>query len=503
MNEKEGGKQLRSILNKNLLRQLELLEVLYKEGSWVTLDNIAQKLKCSERILRDDIKLINHEFEPFQIETSVKGLILTYPSHYSADYIYQKVLSLSPEFSFIERIFFDEKYNLETMAEELFISPSTLRRIITKLNKFFERHKVKILTNPCKITGNESNIRSIMIQFFYEKYGVTHSPFKDSQVKILDQLFMYVAQKNNIKLNFPDLIRLRYWIMVNIIRLKNNHLRRITEDIPNNIDLSILENKSFCRLFKSTFHLDFSQENVHQLFYIFFNNKYAFTYEQLEYMIKNKSNNAWIVVPKIINLLSNLSNKLKIPIENKQKIILEIYNLQNMFFVTDSILNDKRRCFSDYTSHEFSCFVLILKKELKRFKFHENFKWHSNYFIETLYILIVNWTSLSSSLKDKVPSINVGIFCDSDIEHTVFIQNILNYQFGHFIRSYVIDTFCINSFKNVAKNYDLIITNISGLHNIQTSLICINTIPSSQDLNKVQKKIFSLIQGVLSEKLNI
>lgn len=72
--------------------------------------------------------LINHEFEPFQIETSVKGILLTYLSHYSADYIYQKVISLSPVFSFIERIFFDEKYNIENIAEKLFISPLTLRR---------------------------------------------------------------------------------------------------------------------------------------------------------------------------------------------------------------------------------------------------------------------------------------------------------------------------------------------------------------------------------------
>lgn len=137
--------------------------------------------------------------------------------------------------------------------------------------------------------------------------------------------------------------------MVNIIRLKNNHFRMITEtdSFPSNIDLNILENKSFCQLFKNTFHLDFNKENVHQLFYIFFNNKYAFTYEQFENMIKNKLNNAWIVVPRIINLLENLSSKLNIPIENKQKIILEIYNLQNMFFVTSFSLYNKRIFFQN------------------------------------------------------------------------------------------------------------------------------------------------------------
>lgn len=145
---------------------------------------------------------------------------------------------------------------------------------------------------------------------------------------------------------------------------------------------------------------------------------------------------------------------------------------------------------------------MLSKKELKRFKFHENFKWYSNYFIETFYILIINWTSLSNSLKNNVPSIDVGVFCDSDIEHTIFIQNILDYQFGHFIRSYIIDELYITSFKEASKNYDLIFTNISGINNIQTPLICINTIPSSHDLNMVQKQIFCLMQKNI-KKINI
>ncbi|MEC2715538.1 helix-turn-helix domain-containing protein [Bacillus cereus] len=31
------------------------METLFKEDGWMTLENIAQKLRCSKRILRDDI----------------------------------------------------------------------------------------------------------------------------------------------------------------------------------------------------------------------------------------------------------------------------------------------------------------------------------------------------------------------------------------------------------------------------------------------------------------
>ncbi|PNK46109.1 hypothetical protein CBR59_30185 [Bacillus thuringiensis] len=494
---------MRLLLNKNLLRQLHLLEKLYEKDGWVTLNVIAQTLNCSERVLQDDIKLINEEFKPFQIETSQKGVRLTYPLHYSVDFIYQKVLSLSPEFLFLERIFFEEKYDIETMADELYVSSSTLRRIITKLNTFFNRYEITIETNPCRIVGNEQNIRSIMVHYFYEKYGVTPIPFEDAQIKVLDQFFLHVFQTNQIQLNFPDLVRIKYWTMVNVIRLQHHHMKTISEYMPAHLDVSILHNASFRQLFQDTFHLEFNKETIQQLFSILLNNQYAFSYEQLERMVQQKTNQAWIVVPRIIDLLDNLSNKLNISIQNKEKVILELYNLQNMNYGQSFILHDKRRLFSEHLSHEFSYFVSLLKKELTKFRFHEDFKWNANFFTETLYILIIHWTNLLSALKYKVPILHVGIFCDADIEHTEFIQNIMEYQFGHLIKPYIIEEFTLCSFKEVSKKYDFIITNISGMRYISTPLICVNTIPLSHDLRKVQKKISTLIHLKLSKEFDM
>ncbi|WP_231122483.1 helix-turn-helix domain-containing protein [Bacillus thuringiensis] len=325
---------------------------------------------------------MNQEFQPFQIETSIKGVRLTYPSQYSADFIYQKILSLSPEFSFIERIFFDESDDIETIAEELFLSTSTLRRIITKWNVYLKQYEIYISTNPCKIMGNEQNIRSIMVHYFYEKYGVTRTPFQEKQLQVLDQLFLYVTQKNQIQLNFPDLIRIRYWTMVNVIRLQHHHMKAVSEDFFNPLDVSIFENSPFCQLFRDTFSLEFNHETAYQLFSIFFNHHYAFTYEQLENMVQQKSNDAWKIVPEILSLLQRLSDKLHVPLQNEKKIILELYNLQTMNYGR-FILHEKRRFFSEHHSHEFSYFVLLLKEELTHFQFHEQFKWNAHFFTET------------------------------------------------------------------------------------------------------------------------
>lgn len=55
-----------------------------------------------------------------------------------------------------------------------------------------------------------NKILSIMVHYFYEKYDVIRTPFKENQIQVLDHLFIYSTLENQIHLNFPDLIRIRY-----------------------------------------------------------------------------------------------------------------------------------------------------------------------------------------------------------------------------------------------------------------------------------------------------
>ena len=486
---------MRNILNKNLLRQLTFLEILYEERNWITIGNIAENISCSEKILRNDIKLINEEFKPFQINTSSRGILLTYPHQFSRDYIYQKVLSLSPEFSFIERVFFNEKYDLETIAAELFISPSSLRRIINKINRYFKKYCIQIKSNPCTIIGEEEKIRNFFIHYIYEKYGVYENPFPHIQLITLEQLLEYGIKKNYLPNNFPDLINLKYRLMVNIIRLKNNHLININQEFSDNIDMEILENKSFCETFKNRFHLELNKASLLQLFHNSLNNKYAFTYEQLEKMIENRSGNAHIVVPKIKELLNLISIKTKIPIQNESQIILKFYNLQYILDAPTYVLYKKRRFIDVNIANEFSHLFFILKEELKKFKYHEDFKPTESFFNEALYIIISNWGKITIMLRHRMRSVELGLFCDLEIEHTLLIKDVIDYQFGNVACTHVIEELNIDAFKKAAEKFDIIITNISGINDIEIPIICINTIPFLSDINKLQNQIYSLIKS--------
>lgn len=502
---------MRSILNTNSLRHLEILEILYMENSRITLGELSGKIKSSEKTLRLDIQFINEHFSPFQIETSQNGVILKYPSNYSTDYIYKKVLYLSTEFSFLEMIFFEENHTIDILAEKLFISTSTLRRIITKINKYFKNSNVniKILTQPCKLTGNEAAIRNMIIQLFGEKYGVFENPFPTVQVKLLDQILIYIMKKNNVKVDFPELMRLRRWIMVNIVRLRNKHLIPIKEKFPENIDDSVLNNKIYSKLFKVLFQLELTKENAHQLFYLFLNNKYAFSFEHLEKMVDRGENNASFIVPQLKQLLSVLSSKMNIPIRNENGIILELYNL--MGFVDRSnnesigpnyILNNTQRTFLNLESHEFTYFIKILKEELIRSNFHRNFKLSESFFNLILFTIITRWEGLFALLNQSTVKIRAALFCKSSYKHTSWLKGLLEYQFGHQMEIGIINKVTLKSIKKEFQKYDLIITNISELESTRTPVVCINTVPNIIDFEKIHKEIFNLLKDQYSKRFS-
>lgn len=103
---------MRNLLNKQSLRQLELLEYLY-DNSWTTLDAACQTLGYSKMSIRNDIQFLNQASKNFTIKTSKKqGILLSFPINYSRTCIYSFVLTNSIEFKLLETIFLTKHTHL-------------------------------------------------------------------------------------------------------------------------------------------------------------------------------------------------------------------------------------------------------------------------------------------------------------------------------------------------------------------------------------------------------
>lgn len=477
---------MRELLSTKSLRQLELLEYLY-DNDWLTLDVICDKIGYSEKSIRSEIQYINQSSHYLLFETSQKfGIRLLIPDNYSRTIIYSYVLSNSLEFKLLEIIFFVESFSNDMLAKKLFISNSTLRRMINNINKKLVKYNFSISTNSCKLIGSEAAIRNFMIHFIFEKYSDTNYPFPKTQLFFLEQLFYSVEKKSNFALNYPDIEKLKIWTIVTIIRVKNGHILNVSEISENNHFDTILSNKLFMTLFKTIFKLELDLSLLKQLFLIFLNGKYAENFSHLQLIIESNMENK-LLYNKCKRLLDCMSEELNIKIINYDHVLLHFFNEINLYYGNNYILFDKHE---DFIKNSNSQSIFFYKIFLNKYQniFGIDSCSQSQVF-NLCYCLIIHWKNLMYHLEEKTKPVVIGLFFNSDIEHMHFLRDYIEYLFHRQCSISIIEQNSISDFKEKSINYDIILTNIDGIKLKKPTLYCCSIFPTINDLAAIGKII--------------
>ena len=477
---------MKNLLSSKDLRILTILEQL-KNATHFT-SNILTITNTTQKTLNSDIDYINSTFYPLKIvKNNNNELKLTMPKNYSFSYVYSKILENSIEFRFLEIIFFETESNLQNLADHLFISSSSLRRIITKLNKSLANLNITITFSPLRIIGKESAIRNFFIQYFMEKHANGFYPFNKIQKKILDNLLNFILKKNCIQLNYTDLEKLRVTTMISLIRIQNNHYNKLI-NINNSIfDFSLGNNWILKQSFKTIFKITLSEETVFHMVPFLFENRFFFSIEHL-IVVANTDTKVNIIKNNFSSIIDNLSNKFELTCPNKNSLLVDLCNAYFLNYGAPFILYDF------YT--EFIDSFMIMKPDLIKFvksEFIELFKnekfehYHLNNYI---YILVTRWKDLYINIESnhRIPSI--GVFYNTDFEQSIMIQNMIEFRFGKKVCVTTINDPDIQNILNSFSEYDLIVTNISGLEN--ENVICFSIFPTFKDWNNLQKSLSKL-----------
>lgn len=164
------------ILSNKLKRQLHLLELLFEKENY-RFQDIEKKLDCSAKTVRNDLNdIILYAKEiHIQMDRDV-GVTVTIAPHITEDYIYRTILKESIEFRFLEAILLNHYGSYLELCEELFISESTLRRIVKKINQVLKKHQLTI-RGLIKIIGKKETITQLMACLFQEKYTCLEEVF--------------------------------------------------------------------------------------------------------------------------------------------------------------------------------------------------------------------------------------------------------------------------------------------------------------------------------------
>lgn len=481
---------MKQLLNKNARRQLNLLECLYRKDSWVAIHKMAAELECTEKTLRHDISYINEVFQPFEIETSKrKGLRLVYPPNYSFDFIFRTVLASSLEFQMLECIFLNEQYSVDDLAELLFVSPSTLRRLITKVNQRLSGMDIQITINPCRMIGNEAHIRILLIQFFSKKHLYGDYPFSSEEQEFVRQLLAEFTAENEIDSSFFHQKFLEITILLCLIRMRNGHVRPVDESFPTDISTAFLDNSEMASACSQLFGISLNKSELQQLFFMFLRPEAARSEKHLMELVRRKQCNAHHRVYQIERFLDRLSERIGIPMPNKYTLLLKLYNVQTLFDYDKKYdLEADSEFFYEHAVKTFPHFIEVVKEVLKEEPFSPALILEGHCLEMTVQALMMYWTGLTDALGKHTEPLCAGLILDWNEAHATLIKDLLSFQFRNLVSIHVIRD---NDWRGALglKSYQLVITNLSELPWDDCPVICINSIPSATDWHHLKEAI--------------
>lgn len=471
---------MKKILGTSDLRNLLFLEYLYVQDDWVTLNIVAESLECSSKSLRKDIPYLNEKYKPFKIETSVKkGIRLSIPPKLSIDYIYSITLKNSLEYKFLELIFFSENLSRIDLEVELYISSSTVTRILNNCSKNLNKFDINITSSPYSLTGNEKNIQQFFFYYFSEKYLSYEYPFNQNSPDIFKELISiinpnYEYSLENTKINLIS--------MITIIRFTNGHtLVKNIGNHQNEFLNKLLNNDDFLTKFKKNTGIYLSEKLVYNLMYMYeHSNQLPKFHFNLQHISSNNTATYTDAIEELLYLLKNKSviYKTEIPMLKKELIKIDRKTINHLIY------------------NKYEWFIIFFKKEhpnsihqlekLIHYLFYKYSIQHSDSFIYTLmYTLITNSPKLVSNLHLNSHPIDIGIISDFGATHLSFLKNNIN--------DYLKNIIHINSINYIfpdynTNEYDLVLITNSTT-NSHPSIISINPFPNNSDWNNIKKSL--------------
>ena len=152
---------LSNLLSTSSKKKVNLIEYL-SEVSVASKSDITNFLGIDLPSLIRIVNDINDSSNAINILQEKKELKLTFNPAHNITSVYAEILKNDYAFIILETLFHKNFSSYEALAEEVFISRSSLIRSIKKINEILAPFDIGIKSNPLRIVGSETSI----VQFF-------------------------------------------------------------------------------------------------------------------------------------------------------------------------------------------------------------------------------------------------------------------------------------------------------------------------------------------------
>lgn len=474
---------MRKILSQKDGRILKLVELLYDKEELFMRD-ICTELNVSSKTLKNDIENARVILAPIDITVNGnKGVKLEIPSNYAITYVYTAILAASLEYTLLEKIYLCETYTIDELAEELFISSSSLRRMISRVNSVLKEEEMEINSNPLQIIGNEWKIYNFFAHYLFERYRLAKGIFTDAQFKAVKELSTLVLKQEYVVLEFRTKNQLERYILVQLIRMKNNHF--VKNEINPNRDnfFSGIDTSAIKKQFKDSFDKEFSNEDLIQLYSIILDGKLSFSYKQL---VESSEINPELkqTKEKFEELLESIAYKYKIEQTNREELLVQLCNYRMLDYGANFILYDNVSVIVNHFRHDYFEGIEFIRLKLKEIFQGETIKEYK--LNDYICRLIIHWDKFLIELEKEVIPLKIGLVYYAEEHYMELIQEEISYRFKNRFDTIIINYDSLADVEKVRNQCDLIVTNITRIVIPNLEVICFPVYPKEKDWSKLE-----------------
>lgn len=485
---------MRSLLSSVHDRQLRLIELLNTHKSGLSIDTLTETLSCSERLIREDISGINKNSETLTLLSEKGYVYIKYKRDKNIDSVIQSMFNQTSGLQILEYIFNNENLTPDDLAGLCGVSTSTIYRIVNKVNQVMTEHYgIQVSHNPCRLTGDERDIRNFYTHYFLEKYLAYQWPFDSIDETAFETFFKDILKNPLVNFSYAEFRFIKLSAAVSYVRWMNGHSVDFSGMRMNNYFIEKINNMPaevklrHDKFLKSETNLNF----IRQLFHLYSVEGFYISYTDL---IEGSAVNTTTrkSVNAIDNLITGLKQEFNLALPDVKKLTLEVHNI---CYLSGNSSN------RNYLIRHQSAGLLDTMKKLNPQFFRRAAEEAEKYTLavwksdsrETInnvvYTLIASWDKLYSDLRQRKKTVSVLICSIAGKFQAEMIKESLKYEFNDKLSIEIYNGFNFKIKEIEALGHDICITDFSVENTGERRWLCLSDLPSAENIFIIRNMI--------------
>ncbi len=234
---------MRKLLDASSQRMIKILEILIAHEGWTTLSYLSDAIKSSERTVAGDISELKKIWgDKLNLEISKKNGVRLHNQNIACiSLVFKDLFNDSVAMHWLRELLFHPNHSIEFYENRLYVSRSTLMRLLPKINRFLRSRGMSIEHNYNRfelLGKNEQYLRDFSASFLLELYGLNPNQF-DVPVNLgtIQELILTLAKSSMDEKQFDwfrkDDIAVIYQMMLYLVSLLREHQGyELSSDFP-------------------------------------------------------------------------------------------------------------------------------------------------------------------------------------------------------------------------------------------------------------------------------